>query len=304
MKRISFLLVIIVGLSNISCKKDDDGGPNVVLRDETEVRDENAVTIEDFLSSHYYRFETNPNNPNFDRIVFEEITEETSSETPIIDSEFLQSKIVTNNDIDYTLYYLKFREGAASQRQPTFADSTLVTYQGLTIENEVFDSSPNPIWFDLTQVVRGFYEVLPEFRGSTGVVENPDGTVSFNDDFGIGAVFIPSGIGYFAAPPVTSGIGAYNPIIFTMQLYRSVESDHDQDGLPTWMEDVNGNRRLNDDDTDNDRSPNYFDSNDDNDGVSTFNEIVIDEDGNISTPDSNGNGIPDYLDRTFEPEVN
>ncbi|WP_073192089.1 FKBP-type peptidyl-prolyl cis-trans isomerase [Psychroflexus salarius] len=304
MKRISFLLLLSVLFFGISCDDDDDGGNTLELRDEAEVRDENATQIEDFLATHFYRFETNPSNDNYQRIVFDTIAGENINETPILDSDLLDSKTVVNNDIEYELYYLKFREGAPSERQPKFADSTLVTYEGFTLEGEVFDVSPNAVWFDLTQVVRGFYEVLPEFRGSTGLDENLDGTITFNDDFGIGAVFIPSGLGYFASPPITSGIGAYNPIIFSFQLYRSNESDHDRDGIPSWMEDVNNDRRLNNDDTDGDTAPNYLDNDDDNDGVLTINEIIIDEQtGEPSFPDSNGNGTPDYLDETFSPEV-
>ena len=39
---------------------------------------------------------------------------------------------------------------------------------------------------------------MPEFKGASGFQVNPDNTVTFNNDYGIGAMFLPSGLGYFA----------------------------------------------------------------------------------------------------------
>jgi len=299
--KIQHLVLIFTLLAIVSCSSDDDNDtPEVVTRDLEEVKTENMEEIETFLKTHYYELEQNPQNSNFQNIVYKEIPEGDTSKEPVMESEFLKSKTVTQLETDYTLYYLQIREGATSQRQPTFADSVLVTYKGFTIPDQsTFDSSPNPIWFDLVNNIIGFYEVMDEFRGSSGFEENADGTVAFNEDFGFGTVFIPSGLAYFASPPGGSSISAYDPIVFNIQLYRSLESDHDEDGIPSWQEDVNDNRRLNDDDTDENRVPDYADTDDDGDGVLTRDEIEIDASGNLTFPDSNGNGTPDYLDPTF-----
>jgi hypothetical protein len=301
------LVLIFTFFIILSCSSDDDdGGVQVVVRSPEEVKVENMEEIETFLETHYYELIDNPENPNFQSIVYKEIGEEDTDKQPVMESEFLKSKTVTQLEVDYTLYYLQIREGAQSIRKPTFADSVLVTYNGFSLNNRVtFDNSPNPVWFDLTSNIIGFYEVMDEFRGSTGVEENEDGTVTFNDDFGFGSVFIPSGIAYFSAPPPNSGINAYEPLVFNIQLYKSLESDHDDDGVPSWMEDIDSNRRLSDDDTDQDRVPNFADTDDDGDGVPTREEINFDEDGSLilPLPDSNGNGTPDYLDPTF-PESN
>lgn len=299
--KIQNLVLIFTLFAIISCSSDDDDDRvEVEVRDVEEVKAENMEQIETFLETHYFELVDNPQNPNFQNIVFEEIGENDMDKQAVMDSEFLKSKTVNQQDVDYTLYYLQIREGAESVRKPTFADSVLVTYNGFALlDQEVFDASPNPIWFDLTNNIRGFYEVMDEFRGSTGFQENSDGTVSFNDDFGIGSVFIPSGIAYFASPPTGSGISAYEPIVFNIQLYRSKESDHDRDGVPTWREDLNDNRRVTDDNTDDDQIPNYADTDDDGDGVPTRDEIDFDENGTLILPDSNGNGTPDYLDPTF-----
>lgn len=295
------LLLSCIILIFASCDDDDDGPTSEPLRDADEVRLENEITINQFLEDHYIEQQPNQANPNFNRIVFKPInsTDAPSDAVAVKDSELLKSKTITQNNIEYDLFYVQIREGAASERKPTFADSLLVTYEGFTIENELFDGTPNPIWLDGSNLVVGFREAMTEYRGSSGFVENPDGSFAFNDDFGIGAVIIPSGLAYFATPPINSGIERYKPIVFTYQLYRSRLIDHDRDGIPSYMEDLNGTRRLNDVDTDGDRIFNYLDEDDDGDGVPTRDEITIEEDGTIVFPDSNGNGTPDYLDSTY-----
>lgn len=71
-----------------ACSSDDDGG-GIKLRDAEEVKEENEASIQDFLSTHYYKMESNPSNPNFDRIVFDSIS---NGEEAIIDSEFFKNK--------------------------------------------------------------------------------------------------------------------------------------------------------------------------------------------------------------------
>ena len=82
------------------------------------------------------------------------------------------------------------------------------------------------------------------------------------------------------------------------------DTDTDRDGIPNLMEDLNGNGYMFDDNTDSDLEqsnfttavPNFRDSDDDGDGTSTRDEIVIDANGNITLTDSNNDGVPDYLD--------
>ena len=165
--------------------------------------------------------------------------------------------------------------------------------------NEVFDSSITPVDFDLTQVVNGFQDGLVEFNTSTGFKINPDGTIAFLE-YGVGAVFIPSGLGYFDTEPRDINnialIDAYSQIYFTFQVYLTEELDHDNDNVPSVVEDINGNGIEEDDDTDGDEFPNYFDVDDDGDGIFTIDEVVVESDGSITYPDTDGDGIPDYLD--------
>jgi hypothetical protein len=195
------------------------------------------------------------------------------------------------------MYVLKVREGEG--QQPKFTDSTLVSYRGELLNLSAFDNASTPVWFDQTRLIKGFTEGIVEFKGATGYKVKPDNTVNFNNDYGIGALIFPSGLGYFSSSQAS--IPPYSPLIFNVKLLRVNESDHDGDGIPSWMEDLNENRNILDDDTDGDETPNFADVDDDGDGKPTREEIIINEDGSIEFPDTNGNGTPDYLDPdTFE----
>ncbi|WP_051336363.1 FKBP-type peptidyl-prolyl cis-trans isomerase [Aquimarina latercula] len=178
----------------------------------------------------------------------------------------------------------------------------------------VFDSAVTPVWFDLVNVVEGFREAVVDFKGASGFMENGDGTVRYNMDFGNFTVFMPSGLAYFEE--VQNGIPQYAPLIFSVQLYGSVEADHDNDGVPSYLEDIDGDRLVLDvdDDTDDNGFPNYLDPDDDGDGTLTIDEdlepdtdLTVDRDGDgdptndigdgdPTNDDTDGDGIPNYLD--------
>ncbi|QCX38489.1 hypothetical protein FF125_08620 [Aureibaculum algae] len=67
-----------------------------------------------------------------------------------------------------------------------------------------------------------------------------------------------------------------------------IDSDDDGDDITTKNEDIDGDGDPTNDDTDGDGIPNYLDANDDGDSVDTINEST--------TLDANGNDIVDYLD--------
>ncbi len=298
-KNILFLAILISVV--VSCLNDDDGVTQIPARDAEEVRLENEIEIQTFLESHYYEIENESGNPNFEKIVFKRIDSPDAPQDaiPLSEVDELTTKSITKDDVNYEIYILQLREGAASERRPFFADSVLVTYQGYNIENEVFDGSPTPLWIDLSGTIVGFRETFTEHRGASGFVENSDGTIAFNDDYGTGAVIIPSGLAYFNQPPISSNIGTYEPIIFSYKLFRSRIIDHDEDGIPSYLEDINATRELIDVDTDDNGVPNYVDADDDGDETPTIEEIIINDDGSITFPDTNNNGTPDYLDPTY-----
>lgn len=284
----------LLGLALFACKKDDNNVPEVQERDKAEQAVADDEAIQAYLQTHFYNYEEFENpSEDFDyKIKFDTIAGDNADKTPVSESDKLISKTVTQDDVEYTLYILKVREGAGAR--PTFADSTLVSYKGELLDMSSFDNSTTPVWFDQSRLIKGFTEGITEFKGASNYTVNDDNTVSWTNDFGIGAYFIPSGLGYFSS--AQSSIPAYSPLIFNVNLYRVNEADHDRDGIPSYMEDLDGDKILSNDDTDEDKTPNYADSDDDGDGTPTREEIIINEDGSVEFPDSNSNGTPDYLD--------
>lgn len=312
MKLIKLLLITaLIGSFFTACKSDDDGIEEIPVRDRGEVAIEDDEAIIAFLQTHFYNAEEFANPPaDFDfRIRFDTIDAANSGRTPIIDSDLLITKKVMRDDIEYTLYILKVREGVG--RKPTFADSTFQNYKGELLTGDIFDNTATPVWFDLPGfvstgasgqrvrqggVITGYSQGILEFGEASGFSVNPDNTVKWNNDYGIGAIFMPSGLAYFASPP-SSNIPRYSPLIFTVNLYRAVRADHDRDGIPSFMEDLDNDGNLFNDDTDADGLPNHSDSDDDGDGTPTRQEIRIRADGTIEFFDTDGDGVPNHLDR-------
>ena len=74
--------------------------------------------------------------------------------------------------------------------------------------------------------------------------------------------------------------------------------DYDFDGIPTTLEDLNGDGNLENDDTDGDGIPNFLDNDDDGDMILTSAEYVFTNTGRntMTLRDTDGDGTPDYLD--------
>ena len=174
------------------------------------------------------------------------------------------------------------------------------------LDRKVFDSAATPTWFDLISILEGIRTTIIDYKVSSGVSSIAgDGTINYNNDFGEYTVFMPSGLGYFS--DVVSGIPQYSPLIFTLQLYQFNESDHDRDGIPSYLEDLDEDGLVidSDDDSDNDGFSNFIDSDDDGDGTPTKDEITVlgdlDNNGSISLDeitfyDDDGDGVPNHLD--------
>jgi hypothetical protein len=301
-----YVSIAIASIALISCGNDDDDG-GIPIRDRGEVYAENIVELESYLRTHTYNYESfDPSSTGDFEIVFDSIRADNADRIPLADRPELQRYSINRDGIDYNYFVLNVRQGTG-EKQPTFADSVLVRYKGLLLNNDVFDSARNAVWFDLPILVEGFTAGVTKFNEATSINQGADGSITY-DGSGVGAVFMPSGLGYFANPP--GSIPQYAPIIFTFNLRKVEVTDHDGDGILSIFEDMDGDgdvRTGNVDNTDRDQFFNYLDSDDDGDGIPTRTEIS-DEDGNLliingdpsTAPDTDGDGIPDYLDPRTE----
>lgn len=294
-----FLIAVVFLGVVFSCKKDDDPlPPPTPPRDRGEEAIRAQAEIEEFLETHFYNYEEYQADPDNFKIRFDTIAGDNANKIPLKDQvTFKMVQDVVDESVTYKLYYLVVRQGGGEK--PNFSDITTNTYDGRLLNLELFDSSVVPVQFNLVDngsspgIIRGLQQAIIEFNVATEIISNPDGSITA-ENFGIGAVFIPSGLGYFQYPP-SGNLDPYDQLIFSFELLATKETDYDDDGIPSHMEDLNGNGYLMDDDTDGNGVPNYLDNDDDGDGRLTKYEIEI-IDGEITFPDTNGNGIPDYLD--------
>lgn len=243
----------------ISCKKDDDD--NIVqLRDRNEQFITDSISIATFLDSHYVEVDTELN------VTFEKLTDGDGKESIRKQKTYpLQHNVVTVDGVNYKIYFLKIREG--SKINPTPLDSVLVSYKGNLLDKTRFDWRPNPFWTSAlisgsinTNIfsTKGPRYILPEFK-SGDFIENSDGTITYNN-FGVGVMFLPSGLAYFNNS--ISGVLPYTPIVITFNLYGVKFRDHDLDGILTRHEDLNKNGDFYDDDSNGNGIPNFLDKED------------------------------------------
>ena len=313
MKEKGVLLFIALLAILSSCSSDDSSDVIVVPpRPLAEVEAENDADIREYLQTHYYNyeeFESPPADFNF-KIVLDTITGDTKDKIPLIDQVSTMTIAVSSETfnldedvtVDHTLYYLAAREGIGES--PTVGDSTFVAYEGQLLSGEIFDSNITYTWQYLPFFLRGYAAGVSQFKVGGEVISNIDGTVDITGS-GIGLMLIPSGLAYFDNPPLGSGIFNYDILVFQVDTGLFIEStDYDNDGIPSFMEDLNNNGNLSDDNTDESVElssgfgfiPDHLDIDDDQDGILTRDEIIIDNAGNISFPDSDGDGTPDYRD--------
>ena len=328
----SILFICLLILTVVSCEKDENtvaAPPND--RGEQQVID--SISLKSYLSTHYYNSAAVNSlaNPRLEDLV---ITELLDGETLPINTTLLIDDVEQHSttllEVDYKYYILKIKPGEGES--PNFSDSVRVNYSGSLTNGSVFDSSTTPVVFDLVYVITGWSRVMPEFKTSGSYVSNPDGSVSF-DGFGMGAMFLPSGLGYFSTSK--TGIPSYSNLVFKFEIMQMEINDHDSDNIPSYMEVSESNEFDLLVDTDENKVFNFNDSDDDGDGTATSDEIQIElrtneteqglqaildatillsnqfispistlADGTFSANiitlvDDNENGIPNYLDDTY-----
>ncbi|WP_299399643.1 FKBP-type peptidyl-prolyl cis-trans isomerase [uncultured Gelidibacter sp.] len=265
-----------------SCKKDDDAIVQIEERDRAEQQLADFDSLKVYLQTHYYNRATfeQPGNHKISELIINELPKDASGNylaLPDPDKNQLLSEAVDINnpktttylDTEYQYYILKLNEGGGVN--PNFSDLVRLNYNGFLPDGTSFDGTVNPTDFDLMNLIPGWREAIPQFKTAASFVENGDGTVTF-DNYGLGVMFLPSGLAYYGNPTAT--IPAYSNLMFKFELYQSEVSDHDGDGIPSYMEDLNGDKNLFNDDTDGDNVPNFLDPDDDADRVLTINEMT------------------------------
>ncbi|MGS2740125.1 FKBP-type peptidyl-prolyl cis-trans isomerase [Sinomicrobium sp. M5D2P17] len=239
MMKINRLGLVVMGAIVLlgACRNDDNGG-GVEVRDPAEVATENDADIREYLSTHFYNYEefkvaAEQDSTDFDfRIVIDTIAGENSDKTPMIDQVEVKTiavEITEEETLDHKLYSLVARQGNSDSLAPKTTDSTLVRYKGFLLNDFIFDNSNAPVWFNLSNNIRGFSEFMPVLNSGGKIdINEEDGTYIVSGNYGIGMVFMPAALGYYSG---SGSIPAYTPIAFSVDLLkvRVIKEEEEED---------------------------------------------------------------------------
>lgn len=222
-----------------------------------------------------------------------------SGKTPIFTDSKLKTMTVNFDNIDYKLYVYVSSEGTPmpDKGKPTIIDSILVNYHlGYFIDSLKYVSIQNletPTWFDPRQIgVEGWLHGFTNFKGGENITAN--GPITYQNG-GKGVLLIPSGLGYRSFG--SNSIPPNANLVYYVNLFDLVkDTDHDNDGIPSILEDIDGDGNPRNDDSDGDGLANYLDADDDNDGILTkYEDKNLDGDPTNDFNDPNNPTLPDYL---------
>ncbi len=260
----AFSLIAIITFF-ASCKNDDDTKV-VPPRDYGVQYASDKDSIEKFLKTHYIDLNETTLDATFPEII-DGVTEASIWDQTVYP---LQNVKVTRNDVEYTVYYLSFREGVNDA--PTLGDNINVTYRGAIFDGTQFDYRPNTEdVFAVYALVPGWWDIMPKFKSGNYVDDGIGGNPATFTDFGAGAMFLPSGLAYFNQTP-NNLVPSYACMAFTFQLMDVTYTDLDGDGILNKDETVPGTS-IEYFDTDGDETPDYLDTDDDGDGRFTKDEL-------------------------------
>lgn len=331
LRKISFL-ILSIALVFTSCDEDDNrfGIREPFNFEQNVLNDDNTIT--EYLKTHYYNASALQNNPRLSTIKI--FKADTTGVIPIGSALLMDNVEVDSfllNNFTYKYYTLKLNQGGGVNT-PTFSDNVLVAYEEAFLPSNRFRDgalNPNPLQRDLLASITGLQLILPKFNTAESTINNGDGTIEYNNP-GVGVMFLPAGLSYLYRG-TSNNIPDASLIVYKFELLRTFQNDHDNDGIPSYLEEVSGNRlfRISEDDTDKDGVVDYLDNDDDNDAIPTVDEIEIttenrtspemlrmlalesnqvllneikkEEDGTftgtiITFTDTDGDKIPDYLD--------
>ncbi len=294
-----------------ACNNDDD---NIEIQEPptvAEVRERDDASLTEFLSTHYYEIERRTVSGQEGEIIVFKAWNDTIGKQRLIDlpSDLLEKRVANFAGLEHNYFVLKLREGNGAIKASN-VDLIAVNYVGMFEDQILFDDKRGaPIVLDLAGTVQGFSLGLEGFAGTSTEPSLEDGFPSYGTDYGLGAIFLPSALGYYNNVRPEGGrfiSRDYAPLIFSFQVLDVQIADHDNDGIPSRDEDIDKDGSPRNDDTDGDRIPDFNDSDDDNDLVLTIDEIIrndtngdgeIDFDDQLEFPDTDADGVPDYLDK-------
>lgn len=248
MKKINYLFLLLLSVIILFSSCDED---SLTLENRFENVDYEILAKEDdasilkFLSTHYY-------NATLDAIKLIE-----NDETSLLNStnnlkveEVVNT--VDNKEITFKLYTYIIDKGTEENGKPSNIDSLLVNYSGRTLDSE---NALNSTEFDSntsTWIERGILGWSYGFTNfSPGEKKYEFGERISFDKPGKGFIFMPSGLAYPSDTYVPQFGVSENPLlddilVYSIELLAYVkDTDHDEDGIPSILEDpdCNGNPR-------------------------------------------------------------
>ncbi|QXP67437.1 MULTISPECIES: peptidylprolyl isomerase [unclassified Polaribacter] len=269
----SIFAFIVLSVVIYSCGDDSNGIDNPFLDiDHEELALSDNDSIVKFLKNYYYDAS------------LDSVKTLVSGKTPLYDNIIKME--VKRNDIDYTLYVYKIKEGnpidpntdnpSVDKGYPSVSDSIFARYSGQVITSSTelsatFDSNSQGVgdWFSYDRLaVRGWSFGFENFKG--GYLKKEDNGDTFNGPItylegGKGILFIPSGLAYTSlfTNNYSSSLVDQNLLFYIELLDFVKDTDHDNDGTPSSEEDNNGDGDLTNDfsDTDFPTTPDYLNPN-------------------------------------------
>lgn len=317
-----YFIVITASVLFFSCSKKDD---DVTIEPPVEFAVQYPIDIamiEDYLKNNYITIVNHPGFVDDQDVTIAKIDNGQPSIMSYLNASTypkLLIRTVKLHNVEYKLYYLVLRPGVGIS--PCSVDGVLASYKGTYLSRSAATATPpselTATFFEelkypqtamsLYEVITGWSEIFPQFKTGTSTIK-ADGTVTHND-FGAGVMFIPSGLAYYNIGK--GGIPAYAPLVFSFKLYNIERLDQDNDGVFSYLEDLNKDGYVYDfrnttayptapedliryaDDTDRDGIPDFLDVDDDGDNYTTRLEIT--------KPEGTNSGLSLYF--PFDPIV-
>jgi hypothetical protein len=213
-QKIAFLAVFAILLT--SCNEDKGDNPSTNIGYQAQY-DQDILKIETYLKTHAVVVVNNPGFADDQNATFTAVPNLDPSSIWGSDATTPKASLLFKNatfaGVVHKIYYLKFRQGLGTN--PTLNNQITAYYKGFLLNDTVFDmSNANGATFPLNQLITGWQEIFPEFKSGIS------GAGSQTEDFGAGAMFLPSAYAYYNLGSGNGAIPPYTPIAFNFKLFK------------------------------------------------------------------------------------